>query len=259
MNPLSGLLGAVQFLTRVPIRTARAAPRSAVVPWFPVVGALVGAVVAGTAIGAGRFLPSLAAAALAVCSGMLVTGAFHEDGLADTADALAGGSTAPRRRQILDDSRLGTYGTAALCGSILLRTAAIAALLDLGWRPAVAVAVAAHAIARVAAVALIPAADAQAEAARDGKLGAGFATATGTRAVAAGIVAGVAISAVLVGWWTLALLAAGTATTLLVRYLARRAFGLVSGDHLGCAEQLAEIGALLVGAALAANGGPWWA
>lgn len=262
MNPLLGLLGAVQFLTRIRVRTARATPRAATVPWFPAVGALVGAVVAGSAIGAGRFLPSFAAAAMAVCAGMLVTGAFHEDGLADTADALAGGTTPERRREILDDSRLGTYGTAALCGSILLRTAAIAAVLELGWQPTVAVVVAAHALGRVAAIALIPAVDAQSAATAaggEGRLGAGFATATGTRAVVAGGIVGCGIGAVLAGWWVLPLVAVVLVVVTITVRVGRRAFGLLSGDHLGCAEQLTEIAALLTGAALAANRLPWWA
>ena len=60
-------------------------------PWFPVVGALIGVVVGGVAAGLMELVPSSVAAAVAVLAGVLVTGAFHEDGLADIADAMGGG------------------------------------------------------------------------------------------------------------------------------------------------------------------------
>ena len=80
--------------------------------------------------------------------GVLVTGAFHEDGLADLADSM-GGWTPEQRREILKDSRHGSYGVAALCGSIVLRIVCVATL-----GPAVAFAglVTAHTLGRSAAV-----------------------------------------------------------------------------------------------------------
>ena len=168
-----GLLAAVQFLTRVPVRTTRPPDLAGAVIWFPVVGALVGAAVGGVAAGLGELVPAGVAAAVAVLFGVLVTGAFHEDGLADTADAVAGGWTVERRLEILDDPRHGTYGVAALCGSIVLRVVAVASLA-----PAAAFAglVAAHALGRGAAVVVmgvVPAAG------PDG-LGADYARAVGT-------------------------------------------------------------------------------
>ena len=97
-----GLLAAVQFLTRVPVRRSTRPDLAAAVLWFPVVGALVGAVVGGTAAGLGELVPMPVAAAVAVLLGVLITGAFHEDGLADTADAVAGGWT---RRAAAGDPR----------------------------------------------------------------------------------------------------------------------------------------------------------
>src|SRR5215208_1067890 len=125
--------GALQFLTRIPIRhTDAPVTRAAMAPWFPVVGAVVGALVGGVAAGLQYWLAPFAAATVAVAAGMLVTGAFHEDGLADLADAVAGGSTRERRFEILEDSRLGTYGTAALASSVLVRAAALTALAAAG-------------------------------------------------------------------------------------------------------------------------------
>ena len=89
-----GFVAAVQFLTRVPVRTAQASDMARAVTWFPVVGALIGAAVGGVAVGLGELVPMPVAAAVAVLFGVLVTGAFHEDGLADSADAFgAGGGT----------------------------------------------------------------------------------------------------------------------------------------------------------------------
>ncbi|HEX7248305.1 MAG TPA: adenosylcobinamide-GDP ribazoletransferase, partial [Actinomycetota bacterium] len=124
------LLGvAMQFLTRVPVRIRfepgdlrRAAGA------FP----LVGVFVAGTGIGVRWALQvplgtSLATVA-AVAATVLVTGAFHEDGFADTADGLWGGRTPDERLRIMRDSRLGTYGTVAL---VLLFATKLAALVPM--------------------------------------------------------------------------------------------------------------------------------
>jgi adenosylcobinamide-GDP ribazoletransferase len=150
MPPL-GVLGALQFLTRIPVRLRAAPDLTASVPWFPVIGALVGTAVGGVAAGLMEVVPATVAAAIAVMVGVMITGAFHEDGLADTADAM-GGWTPEQRRAILKDSRHGSYGVAAMVGTILIRAVALAAL-----GPAVAFAgsVAAHTLGRGAAVAVM--------------------------------------------------------------------------------------------------------
>ncbi|HVE20106.1 MAG TPA: adenosylcobinamide-GDP ribazoletransferase, partial [Ilumatobacteraceae bacterium] len=76
------LLAAIQFLTRIPIRLRREPDVAASVIWFPIVGALVGAGVGGIAAGLWYLVPPIVAAAVAVALGLLITGAFHEDGLA---------------------------------------------------------------------------------------------------------------------------------------------------------------------------------
>src|SRR5690606_10536778 len=120
------------------------------VPWFPIAGALIGAAVGGIAVGMSELVPPLVAGAVAVGAGVLVTGAFHEDGLADVADAFGGGWTVERRLEILKDSRHGTYGVAALATSIVVRVACAAAILT----PAALFTafVAAHTLGRSAAV-----------------------------------------------------------------------------------------------------------
>lgn len=248
------LPGAVQFLTRIPIRLQRAAPPRAIVPWFPVVGVLVGAVVAGVAIGLDRVLSPFPAAALGVLVGVAVTGAFHEDGFADSADAIAGGSTRERRLEILQDSRLGTYGTAAVCGSIILRIAAVTALLDAGWPATLAACVAAHAVARVAGVVLMVTV-----APPDSNgLGAAFAREVSKQRATATVALALVVGSVATGWWVGPFGLATAAAVSLVAVLGRRAFGGVNGDLLGAAEQVAEIAILLTASGLAAAHPLWW-
>lgn len=252
-RPLA-VVGAVQFLTRVPIRTSAATARPAMVPWFPVVGALVGAAVGAVAAGLQHWLSPLTAAALAVAVGMLITGAFHEDGLADLADAVAGGSTRARRFEILRDSRLGTYGTAALCSSIVVRIAAVAALAAIGPAVAVAASVAAHALARgiaVGSLGFVP------SAAPDG-LGASFQSDVSRLRAVATIAIGVSIGAVVTGWWIGPLCAAALVAAAVLAWLAVGALGGITGDVAGAIEQVAEIAALLTASGLAAHHQLWW-
>lgn len=246
-----GLLAAVQFLTRVPVRTSGSADPSGIVVWFPLVGALVGAGVGGTAAGLGELVPMSVAAAVAVLFGVLVTGAFHEDGLADTADAVAGGWTTERRLEILKDPRHGTYGVAALCGSIVLRILAVASL-----GPAVAFAglVAAHTLGRgagVATMALVPVA-------RPDGLGAEYARSVGIRRAGVATIVALAIVAVATGWWVAPLAGIAVAGAGVVARMARRAFGGVTGDVLGAIEQVVECLVLVVVAGLATRHQVWW-
>ena len=150
------LVMAIQFLTRIPVPTVLYRPdwlpRSA--KYFPVVGALVG-VLAVVVLGVARHvwmapIPEI----LAVASAILITGALHEDGLADTADSL-GGTTREKRLAIMKDSRIGTFGVLALVISVGLRVAALCALPPLA---AAAALIAAPAGGRLAAVLLMAAA-----------------------------------------------------------------------------------------------------
>ncbi len=249
--PAWGLFAAVQFLTRLPIRLRVAPDLGRSVPWFPVVGALIGAAVGGVAAGLMELVPPLVAAAVAVLFGVLLTGAFHEDGLADTADAM-GGWTPERRREILKDSRHGSYGVAAMCGTIVLRIVCVAAL-----GPAVAFAsvVAAHTIGRGAAVGVMGAAPQVPE---EG-LGADYTRALSPGRAAAGVVAALLIGVLSVGWWVLPFAAAALAAAVAVSVVARRAFGGVSGDILGAVEQVAECAVLVVATGLTLRHPLWWA
>src|SRR4051812_36311413 len=114
---------ALGFLTRVPVSESApltAARLSAAAPWFPVVGLLVGGVLGGTRALADLALPAGPSTVLALVAAMLLTGAFHEDGLADAADGLGAHVSRERKLEILRDPRVGTYGALALACALLL-------------------------------------------------------------------------------------------------------------------------------------------
>lgn len=252
MVRLTGLLAAIQFLTRVPIRLRRQPDVAASVPWFPLVGALIGAAVGGVAAGLWQVVPPLVAAAVAVVMGLLITGAFHEDGLADVADAFGGGWTVERRLEILKDSRHGSYGVASLCSSIVVRIVCLGSLP--GPATMLAAAVAAHAVARGAAVGLMG----FAPMATNAGLGVDYGQTTTPRRATAAVLSGVALGAVAVGWWVALLAGVMIVSILAVRWLAMRKIGGISGDVLGTCEQVVECLCLVVLTGLATHHHLWW-
>ncbi|HTJ89662.1 MAG TPA: adenosylcobinamide-GDP ribazoletransferase [Acidocella sp.] len=149
---LSLLLCALQFLTRLPVPAQQGFSadwinRSA--RYFPLVGQLVGLVAALVLLLAAQLWSPLVAGLLALLTAMLITGALHEDGLADTADGLGGGRDAAHRLAIMKDSRIGTYGVLALAFSTALKLVSLASLSP--WAAACSL-VAAHGVARAATV-----------------------------------------------------------------------------------------------------------
>lgn len=106
------------FFTRLPWWRLRSVPRDAfehVVDWWPFVGWLTGGLMAGVFVAAYLLgMPSAVAALLAIASRLLLTGALHEDGLADFCDGFGGGSTRERTLSIMKDSHIGTYGVLGL-------------------------------------------------------------------------------------------------------------------------------------------------
>lgn len=250
---MSGLFGAVQFLTRIPVRTASAVPHGRIVPWFPIVGVLIGAAVGGIAVGLGELVPDAVAAMCAIAAGLLITGAFHEDGLADVADAFGGGVTPERRMEILKDSRHGTYGVAALATSIVLRWVSVASIAA----PSAVFAglLAAHALGRTAAVgamAVLPAA-------REAGLGADHARRLRPVPTLIGSVAGVGAVVIATGWWAAPLAAAALVAGGAMAMLSMRKIGGLVGDALGAIEQVVECAVLVTVTGLAARHAVWWA
>lgn len=248
---MQGFLGALQFLTRVPVRTASAPSLTRSVPWFPVVGALVGTALGLVILGLGEVVPMPVAAAVTVVLGVLLTGAFHEDGLADVADAFAGGWDREQRFRILADPLHGSYGVAALSGSMLVRIACLAVLT-----PPVAAAglLAAHSLGRAAAVGTMTVAPT----AKPEGLGADYTRTLRRGPALIGVLAGLAVAALATGWWVGPLALAAAAAAVVVGWLAVRKLGGITGDVLGAVEQVAECLVLVVVTALAARHQLWW-
>jgi adenosylcobinamide-GDP ribazoletransferase len=231
------LATAVAFLTRLPIRLEAPLPLAEAARGFPLAGVLVGGIAAvALALAQSAGVPALVAALLAVGAGIAATGALHEDGLADSADGLFSDASRERVLEIMRDSRIGTFGAAALVLSVGLRTASLAELAE-----GAAALIAAHALSR-AWLPWLMWSDAPARAE-------GLAAAAGTP-TAEGVVwsagLGLLVAAVALGPGP-ALLAASVsvAAALGIAALARRRLGGYTGDTLGAAQQAAEIGALL--------------
>jgi adenosylcobinamide-GDP ribazoletransferase len=242
---------ALAFLTRLPVGPARpwrAADLAASAPLFPLVGALIG--LAGAiayALAARLGLPPWPAAGLALATTVWLTGALHEDGLADVADGFGGGRTRDDKLRIMRDSRIGTYGALALVLAVLARAGALAALAE----PAAvgAALVAAGAVSRAA----LPAVMAGLPQARAGGLAAQAGRPHPLRAAAAALIAALLALALLGGAAAVAL-ALGALGALAVALLARRQIGGSTGDVLGAVQQIAEIGVLF--GALVARAAP---
>lgn len=245
---------AAQFLTRVPAPAGLGfhptwLTRS--LRHFPLVGAAIGglgALVAGLAL---HLWSPAVAALLAVGTTVWLTVAFHEDGLADTADALLGAAPRERALEILKDSRIGTYGAAALALTLGLRVTLLAGLLATNPALAAAALVASHAMGRATAV-LLMASLPYAGALEQAKAGALVPSARATDARLA-LCAGLPwlLLAAAFGGLRPALLAAIglIGLMLLMRAWLQRRLGGCTGDGLGATEQLGEIVVLLAFAA----------
>lgn len=255
MTPISGiwlqdraqeLKASLAFCTRLPL--ARTTPEKAIakaawaLPLAGLVVGLIGALVYALSHRLG--LPAWPAAALTVAATLVVTGALHEDGLADTADGFGGGNTRQQKLDIMRDSRIGTFGACALAISLLLRWSTIA---DIAEPRFVALALIS---ANVAARACLPAFMHLVPPARSDGLSSGAGPPPGSSVVAAVLLGTLCLlfSFGLTGS-VVALLMLVLIGFLLAR-LASQQFGGQTGDVLGALEQVAEVAILLIAASL---------
>jgi adenosylcobinamide-GDP ribazoletransferase len=245
-GPFDEFAIATQLLTRLPVGAAVPAEGAiAASGWaFPLVGAGIGALCAlaflvAQLAGCGNAVAAL----LAVAAGLALTGALHEDGLADTADGFGGGSGRDAKLAIMHDSRLGSFGGVALILSIGLRAAALAAIGE-PIHAGLAL-IAAHAASRGALPALMRVlAPARAEG-----LGAAAGRPSRTVAILAAVLgAGIALAVLGPRTGAFAVLLTGGALVL-AAILAQRQIGGYTGDVLGFFQQIGEIVMLLAAAA----------
>jgi len=243
----SQFLNALRFMTVLPVPSSVSAQESdwlsRCVKYFPLVGISIGIASAVMWWLAGAIWGPLIAALLAVATSIVVTGALHEDGLADTADGFGGGWTVEKRLAIMKDSRIGAYGALALGVGTALR---VAALADWPLWTGVAALIAVHAAARVTPAFVLS------RMAYKGDVAAmkvayeespirseEFRFALVVVIVALLPLAFISFTAVVSG-----LLLGGALATALAAW-SRRLIGGYTGDVLGAIEQLFEIGFLL--------------
>jgi adenosylcobinamide-GDP ribazoletransferase len=245
------LLLALQFLTRVPVRLAvfDAAELNRCARYFPVIGALVGS--AGALVFATAALPwpLPVAVLLSMATTVWLTGGFHEDGLADTCDALGGAVSRERALAIMKDSRIGSYGALGLVLMLGLKAALLNAQGSIA-RTACAM-VLAHTVSRAAPVVLL----ALLRYAGDVEHAKAKPMARQVRAadVAIALLLAGAAAALLTGPLgivpTLAALGAAALGTAAMRRWLRRRLGGYTGDTLGATQQGTEAAMLLALAA----------
>ncbi|KQV41478.1 adenosylcobinamide-GDP ribazoletransferase [Massilia sp. Root335] len=251
---------ALQFFTRLPIPGwvgFEASWLQHASRYFPLVGVVVASIAAAVYYAAALVLPGPVAAVLSTAASIWITGAFHEDGFADTCDGLGGGMTKERALEIMKDSRVGAYGA---IGIVCMLATKLSALALLPPRVAVAALFVAHPFSRLAATALIwklkyVRGEGKAKPLAQQMTTAEFAIAALTCALPPACV-------LALGWMTpaamlAAVLAALAAALWLGRLFVRR-LGGYTGDCLGAVQQLAEALAYL--AVLATLGhGAWTA
>ncbi|HSF93997.1 MAG TPA: adenosylcobinamide-GDP ribazoletransferase [Thermohalobaculum sp.] len=235
------ILSALGFLTRLPVpawtgweegRLVRASR------FFPAVGALIGAGGAAVWWLAGLVLPPMLAAGLALAAILLLTGALHEDGLADCADGLGGGKGGAEALEIMRDSRIGSYGALALALSLGLRWAALAALAPGAGALALILA------GGIGRAMMVPA-TALARYARTEGLGSMVAAGAGPRELGVALATALLLAVLGGGAGLAALAAAAAAAGLFLWFLVRRVGGY-TGDGLGAIAQFGEIAVMLV-------------
>jgi adenosylcobinamide-GDP ribazoletransferase len=250
---------ALQFLTRVPVpRWVGWTPQ-----WmndsarhFPAIGLVVGGVAAMVMWAAALWWPAAIAVVLSMAATIWLTGAFHEDGLADTCDGLGGSEDRTRALAIMKDSRLGTYGAVALFCVLALKAVALHGLLSRDLVAALAVLPLAHAWSRVAPVVLLrvlpyggDAEHAKAKPMAQQVDGLAFGV-----ALMWALIAGIGATAFvpITSLWFAALAVAGV-TALMARWLQQR-LGGYTGDALGATQQFSEVSVYLAVLAVMANG-----
>lgn len=254
MGIVADLVIGLRFFSRLPVpmprRATEAAGLAGAAAMAPLAGAIIGlfpAVVLLLALALA--VPPIIAATLGIAMLVAVTGALHEDGLADVADGFGGGRTRERKLEIMRDSRIGTFGACALVLSLFFRVTALGALAASSGMLGAAALVAAAAASRTACLmplVLLPPARADGAGASAGRPSPVAIVIAGLLAIAIGLA--VLAANVSLGRIASAVVLAAI-SGLAVCALAWRQIGGHTGDVAGAAQQVAEIAVYLVLAA----------
>lgn len=250
-GPLQGevmaVAHAVAFLTRIPLPAFPYNPelQGKSVSYFPMVGLLIGLIGAGVFELAHLIWPASIAIVLAMAATIVSTGAFHEDGLADSADGIGGGWTVDDKLRIMKDSRIGTYGGLALVLVVLLKFTALDALPDHAISSALIVA---HVVGRWSTLPLLR----YCSYLGDGT-GNPFVGSVTDRRLLAASGGTFLITVFFVGEHTIAILLCAIVCTCFSGVFFRRKIAGITGDSLGAANQFVELATYLLLAAIVSS------
>lgn len=241
---VSQLRLAANFLTIVPIGPGPTdnAVVAASFRWFPLVGFVLGAIFAAEDSLLLMVFPAMLRSAIVVMSMVVVTGAVHLDALADTADALGAGRNRNRALEILQDSRIGSFGAAAVCLSLALKIFALGSLHEPYRILALFVAPGVSRWAMVAVAAGVPYLRAE------GGAGASLLQRDTSSLMVASLITA-ALVVMTLAPRALVSAAAAIALVLGVRWFYGRWLGGVTGDLIGACGEIVEIAVLVVFAA----------
>jgi adenosylcobinamide-GDP ribazoletransferase len=234
---MKGLLAATRFLTILPLPGARGTAEEDLarsVPWFPLVGLILGAVAAALAWVLSPIAPPMVLAAIMVLLLMAFSGCLHLDGLADTADGFLSSRSRERILEIMKDSRTGAMGVIAIVGVLLLKSASLASLPATLLGPTVLLMPLAGRCAMVLQMAILPYA-------RPSGLGSVFYRRRPRGAAIWAMAVLAAVSWSVLGLRGLSVWAACVVLTLALSAHVYRKIGGATGDTLGAVCELIEV------------------
>ena len=236
-NELEYFFGALRFFTRLPVpawvgHSSEALPNST--RYFPAVGLVVGGIAALVFFVTSYVWPLTLAVLASMAATLYITGVFHEDGWSDTIDGFGGGWEKERVLAIMKDSRIGSYGAAAL---IIMLLAKFCALIELKPSLIPAAMIAGHALSRLCATAVMTSLDYVRDEGKAKPMSAKISRSSLAFAVSTAVLPLLFLppSRVLLG-----LVLAGLATLWLARLFTRR-IGGYTGDCLGAVQQFSEV------------------
>lgn len=241
-------LYAVQFLTRVSVSSIPHSEDSLAraTKFFPVVGFLVGMSASTLYLLLDQHLPKLVTASVVLAYLVFLTGCLHEDGLADTADGFGGGWDRDQILAILRDSRIGSYGGAALALSLILRVVLLASLSRAEIFPVVTTA---HVLCRWTTLPLsyfLPPARVTILSNANGQ-GARVASLTSTGTVIGGTIFSFGCAIFLLHWHALSPIGTAILCTVITGFFYKKRIGGITGDCFGATNQVTEIAAYFTG------------
>ncbi len=232
---------AVMFLTRLPVsRFVKYDPEhlSKSTVYFPLVGAIVGSIGALTLWIASLKFSSMFSVLISIAATILLTGAFHEDGLADSADGFGGGYTKERILEIMKDSRIGTYGAIALWLFLTAKLLLLAEIFKQDNLLTLSTIVVAHLLGRYSSLPLIFTLDYARSEATSSKP---FAEKASAKRLLIASFYTLGLSMLLLEWRAVWAIGAMLVITLLSGVYFKKRISGITGDTLGAANQLSEL------------------